>query len=578
VSLGSQVILADCVDSRCGRRFFFYFSFSQLSVREQTRNTHPLFPDMRSDSDYVGGVPVVVSLAEDDVLHPTERPAPAAFVLPRTTMLIAVVRDLLLLFRPYAAALHSENTQVWFSVGDSPVSWLYPVGAIKDYVNECTRETRLSQYTTAMSTPTTAAAAAVSGSPGISPSPSVQVQSLPLSVASEPLDLTFHIHSITKGNVRAGIVPLYVNYDRLEEHIRMEVKQCHKAAYTCLYGNYTHYQREAESTLLPAIGLALYRPFDEAAQRQLEEQRLHAQGVYEGGAGSLGGTVMGARGGRYSNTTNFSSPFLLLQYQQLLQGVLSPRPHVAYFVRVGFPYAYRGAASQFEMGHLQYEGHRVSAAPALAWSSSPSSPSPSTPASPHGADDLSHPAAAADPLMEAEQLPFGLLLWRLFRVPVLRWQAQQRSASSSGGANPDDVALTEAQRTYQQLLRSLAAYYVDPPGCATECLEEQEPLLTGTPAEPPAWAAWENRMARAFVDDYERNHGTEKVGLPFVEVSGGVTDAVAAATGSAPSPALQRRIRFVVQGIQPSLVTPGSFLEAHLSSSDRAIFVTVQLL
>lgn len=539
---------------------------------------------MRSDSEYVGGVPVVVSLAEDDVLRPTERPAPAAFVLPRTTMLIAVVRDLLLLFRPYAAALHPENTQVWFSVGDSSVSWLYPVGVIKDYVNEFTRETRRAQYAAAVACPTAAsffpssvAAAAVASSDGVaspSQSPSLSagassssstlVQSLPLSVPSEPLDLTFHIHSITKGSVRAGAVPLYVNYDRLEEHIRMEVKQSHKAAYTCLYGNYTHYQREAESTLLPAIGLALYRPFDEVAQKQLQEQRLQTQGPLTRANG------LSARGS-YQGVSDFSSPFLLLQYQQLLHGVLAPRPHVAYLVRVGFPYAYRGAASQFEVGNLQYDSHRVTAAPALAWSSA----GPATTAITTGSSSVPEPqgveaatqAASANTLVEAEQLPFGLLLWRLFRVPVLRRQAQQAPSSANGS---DATALTEAQRSYERLLRSLAVYYADPPASATERLEEQAPLLTGTPVEPPPWAAWERAMSQALVQDYERSNGEEKVGLPFVETS-------EREEGNAGAAAQQRRIRFVVQGIQPSLATPASFLEAHLASSDRAIFVTVQV-
>ncbi|KPA83108.1 hypothetical protein ABB37_02814 [Leptomonas pyrrhocoris] len=526
---------------------------------------------MRSDSEYAGGIPVVVSLAEEDVLHPTERPAPAAFVLPRTTMLIAVVRDLLQLFRPYAAALHPENTQVWFSVGNSPISWLYPAGVIKDYVNECTREVRLEQYAATMTSPTSDHAAAAAVPPTASPptSSSTLVQSLPLSVPSEPLDLTFHIHSITKGSVRAGTVPLYVNYDRLDEHIRMEIKQSHKAAYTCLYGNYTHYQREAESTLLPAIGLALYRPFDEVAQQQLQAQRLQGQAASRGGGADGRGV---ASRGRYAGAaTDFSSPFLLLQYQQLLQGVLAPRPHVAFLFRVGVPHAYRGATSQFERGHLQYDGYRVSAAPALAWPSSPTSPRTSLPEGALPAADTTvqtpNDQPQADfsaPLVEAEQLPFGLLLWRLFRIPVLRWKAQQTHLS---GSSADAVAQTETQRTYQQLLRSLTAYYADPPACATERLEEQEPLLTGTPAEPLAWAAWESARSRALVRDYERGNTSEKLGLPFLESTGNVR---------APA-APQRRIRFLVQGIQPSLATPGSFLEAHLSSSDRAIFVTVQV-
>ncbi|KPI90426.1 hypothetical protein ABL78_0502 [Leptomonas seymouri] len=522
---------------------------------------------MRSDSEYAGGVPVVVSLADEDVLHPTERPAPAAFVLPRTTMLISVVRDLLLLFCPYAAALHPENTQIWFSVGDSPISWLYPAGVVKDYVNECTREARLAQCTAVVTSFNPAQAAAASPTSLLPSAPSsVLVQSLPLSVVSEPLDLTFHIHSITKGSVRAGTVPLYVNYDRLEEHIRMEIKQCHKAAYTCLYGNYTHYQREAESTLLPAIGLALYRPFDEVAQQKLQEQRLQAQGASGGSGGSIGSC------GRYNSTASFSSQFLLLQYQQLLQGVLTPRLHVAYLIRVGVPYAYRGAISQFESGYLQYDSHRVSAAPALAWPFSPASPPTSQPQSASRAADTagqtSESQTQADspaPLVGAEQLPFGVLLWRLFRVPVLRWQARQAQHSER---RSDALAETETQRTYQHLLRSLAAYYVDPPACATERLEEQEPLLAGTPADPPPWAAWEQNMSCAWLRDYERGDGGEKLGLPFLEDTGEV---------SAPSTP-QRRICFEVQGIQPSLATPGSFLEAHLSSSDRAIFVTVQVL
>ncbi|KAG5473090.1 hypothetical protein CUR178_03008 [Leishmania enriettii] len=499
---------------------------------------------MRSQKEYIGGVPVVVYLADGDVLHPTDRPAPAAFVLPRTTMLLAIIPDLLRLFRPYAAALHPETTQVWFSIRDTPLSWLYPAGAVKDYVNECVREERTTHLSSSLSSsPSSSSAAAL-------------LQSHVFSILSEPLELNFHIHSLTKGSSLARTVPLYINYDRLEEHIRMEVKQVHKAAYTALYGNYAIYQREAESALQAAVGLALYRPFDAPAQEQLQQQRYRNLSFSGDGGASAGegdySPSASPRGG-YSASIAFTSPYLLAEYQHLLRGLLTPRPHVAYLIRIGFPFAYRGAAGRSESGYLQYDTHRVSAAPALALSATPTE-------------------AAAATAVEPEQLPLGLLLWRLFRIPILRWKAQQlqeHSTDDTGAAtaaHASAVVLSEVELTYQQLLRTLAPYYTDPPDCATDRLEKQEPLLTGNPSEPPAWAAWEQAMAQAFMRDYEEGHEKGGPGLAFAE---------AAAPSSSPNAV--RRVRFVVQGIQPPLSTPGSFLEANLSSSDRSIFVTVQV-
>ncbi|GET90703.1 hypothetical protein, conserved [Leishmania tarentolae] len=500
---------------------------------------------MRSQKEYIGGVPVVVSLADGDILHPTDRPAPAVFVLPRTTILLAIVPDLLELFRPYAAALHPETTQVWFSVRDTPLSWLYPTGAVKDYVNECVREERAAQFSAPLISSSSAASA------------EVLLQSHLCSILSEPLELTFHIHSLTKGSLLARTVPLYINYERLEEHIRMEVKQAHKAAYTVLYGSYTIYQREAESALQAAIGLALYRPFDAAAQEKLQQQRyrnLCMSGNGGAGVGSGGCSSSSSPSGVYSAHLAFTSPYLLTEYQQLLHGLLTPRPHVAYLLRIGFPFAYRGAAGRSESGYLQYDAHRVSAAPMLALS-----------------ETVTEGAAAST--VDPEQLPLGLLLWRLFRMPVLRWKAQQpqehatHSTLPSTAAHASETVLSEVERTYQQLLHTLSPYYTDPPRCAMDELEKQEPLLTSTPLELPAWAAWEHSMVKALMRDYKESPEKGGLGLKFAE------DVALSATSANAG----RRVRFMVQGIQPSLSTPGSFLEAHLSSSDRAIFVTVQV-
>ncbi|KAK7194218.1 autophagy protein 5 (ATG5) [Novymonas esmeraldas] len=496
---------------------------------------------MRSPKDYIGGVPVVVRLADDDVLHPTDRPAPAAFVLPRTTVLLAMVRDLLQLFRPYTAALHPEMTQVWFSVRDTPLSWMQPAGAVKDYVNECVREERVAQLSATTS----------SSSPSSSPSAAAAalLQAHLSAMLSEPLELTFHVHSLTKGSALARNVPLYVPYDRLEDHIRMEVKQAHKAAYTVLYGSYAFYQRESESALQSAIGLALYRPFDAAAQEQLQslqQQRYHDGGGGVGSGGRLASGSPRGGGGGHPALVTFTSPYLLAEYQQLLRGLLTPRPHVAYLIRLGFPFAYRGAACRSEAGHLQYDAHRVSAAPALTL---------------RNVSAAAAAAAAEAVVLGPEQLPLGLLLWRLFRLPVLRWRMRQQPTPSAVAAT---APVSETQRAYDQLLRTLARFYVDPPRSATELLDEQEPLLTGTPPEPPAWAAWEHTMSDAFTRGYHDSTG-------IVLEEGEEDSPPPRSSGSG------RRVRFVVQGIQPPLSTPASFLEANLASSDRAIFVLVQV-
>lgn len=69
----------------------------------------------------IGGVPLVVRLASQDIVHPSEKPAPIAFVLPRTTLLIAVLKDVLQMFAPYAVALNKFSTQIWFSFNNLPI-------------------------------------------------------------------------------------------------------------------------------------------------------------------------------------------------------------------------------------------------------------------------------------------------------------------------------------------------------------------------------------------------------------------------------------------------------------------------
>ncbi|AAZ11805.1 uncharacterized protein TEOVI_000347000 [Trypanosoma equiperdum] len=83
--------------------------------------------------EYVGGVPIIVSLSKTDCTI-MEEPPSLSYLLPRTTALMAIRDDVQKFFSPFIAAQVDTPLLVWFTYNNEPVPWQYPVGAIKDSI------------------------------------------------------------------------------------------------------------------------------------------------------------------------------------------------------------------------------------------------------------------------------------------------------------------------------------------------------------------------------------------------------------------------------------------------------------
>lgn len=531
----------------------------------------------------------MVHLDDRDVASSSARPSPAAFVLPRTSMLLSILPDVLTLFSPYCACgLSSYSTQVWFSFeGVVPVDWTYPVGAVKDYIAEVRRNRREAQE--ALGRPCSAKEGADTCA--------VNVDAL------APLELVFRIRQPASAKLIERRVPFFINFDRLDDFIRNEVRQVHKAAYTAMYGSVTLYQRTPAAALRPAEGIALYRPFHADLAAPPSSMKDH-EGIL------------------------FSSPHLVSEYQHLLRELLGRRS-AAFLVKLGFPFAYCTTAgagggaivggnstvnsSADSNGFLTFPCHRVSAAPPLVTfgellhqdeSGPPSSSAAATTATTTTATPTE---AVADHREEAVTL--GLLMWRLFRVPCLRWwlsKPHSPEGGEEGGEEGTPSGDGGGRFAYEALLRCLAErYYADAPAVALEQLERQDSLkavptgrstqLTfdsssgggGTSAtggsaqlQPVPWASWESSMAARFTRDYDCDDSGDDSGGAGVGRCRGLSlqGERFSREGRGSDGPSDRRILFEVQGTQPLMRTPVKTLETLMSSSDRAIYITIRVI
>ncbi|KAH9579905.1 hypothetical protein LSM04_004066 [Trypanosoma melophagium] len=84
--------------------------------------------------DYTGAVPVIISLSDTDC-SVQEKPAPLMYVLPRSSVLMAVRAEVQKYFSAFTVAKADSTPLVWLTCKGEPVPWQYPVGAIKDSVN-----------------------------------------------------------------------------------------------------------------------------------------------------------------------------------------------------------------------------------------------------------------------------------------------------------------------------------------------------------------------------------------------------------------------------------------------------------
>nr|CCC90959.1 conserved hypothetical protein [Trypanosoma congolense IL3000] len=83
--------------------------------------------------DYVGSVPVIISLSEMDCAV-QEKPTPMSFLLPRTTVLMAVRGQVQKFFSPFTVVQEESAPLVWLTYKGEPLAWQYPVGALKDSI------------------------------------------------------------------------------------------------------------------------------------------------------------------------------------------------------------------------------------------------------------------------------------------------------------------------------------------------------------------------------------------------------------------------------------------------------------
>ncbi|KAG8348462.1 hypothetical protein ERJ75_000718300 [Trypanosoma vivax] len=87
--------------------------------------------------DYLGAVTVIISLSEKDYAA-NEAPPPLTYMLPRSSVLLAVRDEVQRFFAPFTIPQAGLAPLIWLTHNDEPVPWQYPVGAIKDSINALT--------------------------------------------------------------------------------------------------------------------------------------------------------------------------------------------------------------------------------------------------------------------------------------------------------------------------------------------------------------------------------------------------------------------------------------------------------
>ncbi|CCW68007.1 unnamed protein product [Phytomonas sp. Hart1] len=522
--------------------------------------------------DYVGGIPLIVHLSEQDILSLVHRPLPLVFVLPRTTLLIAILHDVLEFFAPYGAVLNQYTTQVWFSYESMVVPWGYPVGAVRDFVQElqATRRRGGSPDRVRFTDSTSLHALThrkPDGDGGGDTAGARDRQPLGVSFSSEPLELEFRIYQPSGFKTIERCAPFLVNFDRLDDYIRNEIKQLHKMAYSAIYGSYKRYLNAPESVLQVAVSMALYRPFEASSGSDFCDTALAVPRTF----------------------SSVTSSYLLMEYHGMLKSVSQGR-RLTYVVQLGFPWAYRGGKKG---PILRFHYYPVNAAPLAArdprWGGVLSSNSDEKGITPKSLDRASSHSpepgrsgrqAPHDPdcLLHAddEALTLGLLLWRLFCAPCLRWRRLfSFPLSSPTGSTGASVSAEGEEENNDVFFRSMAVFYTDPPSSPTTNSEPPEMVCEPEP-EPQTtpWGLWEAAMSRRFIETYEDNGGDPVgesfgagaiYGIPIVPDKNGLPN-----QDSEPE-----RMFFKIQGVVPSLRTPAKFLETYLTSSDRSLYVTV---
>ncbi|ESS69784.1 hypothetical protein TCDM_01504 [Trypanosoma cruzi Dm28c] len=84
--------------------------------------------------EYVGAVPLIIFLSDTDCTV-QEKPAPLTYVLPRSSVLMAVRSEVQNFFSSYTVVKADALPLVWLTWRGEPVPWHYPIGAIKDSIN-----------------------------------------------------------------------------------------------------------------------------------------------------------------------------------------------------------------------------------------------------------------------------------------------------------------------------------------------------------------------------------------------------------------------------------------------------------
>ncbi|RNF16572.1 uncharacterized protein Tco025E_05127 [Trypanosoma conorhini] len=84
--------------------------------------------------EYMGAVPLMIFLSDTDCTV-QEKPAPLTYVLPRSSVLMAVRSEVQAFFSSYTVVGADASLLVWLTWRGEPVPWHYPIGAIKDSIN-----------------------------------------------------------------------------------------------------------------------------------------------------------------------------------------------------------------------------------------------------------------------------------------------------------------------------------------------------------------------------------------------------------------------------------------------------------
>ncbi|KEG13494.1 hypothetical protein DQ04_00971040 [Trypanosoma grayi] len=435
--------------------------------------------------DYTGAVPVVISLSDTDCTV-QEKPSPLTYMLPRTTVLMAVRAEVQTFFSAFTVAKADATPLVWLTCKGEPVPWQYPVGAIKDSVSAATIA-GMNQMSARYIPPTEDA----------QPSPA----DLYPSVFATPLELEVRITCVA-----ADKPPTVPCPGQEDAHLRRSgeqaiwdyMKQVLKGTFSLMYGSIKALMDARSEVINDMLAFATCTTMGDPFVRAFRAHRERVAG---------------------------------------LRRMAGEPQNVAIMINV-----------PFGRGQLQFMLFRVSTTDwALCKNISPAGEEGNV--TRHNEDSTSdeknnknNSTASCSDGCEGPQsgdarqkkqpldMPFGEVMWRALLVPYLQWHKHQG----------DDSATATNAAPFFDALSPFYAGLDDAPSLSHALASRAEMLVEDF------IAAGDSTAERSMI----------RVALPT-------------------PPSLERRLCFMVQGLQPPLQTPVGYLLDRFASADMRLYVTL---